>query len=81
MVRMQVRSKYDLQVLWRERGNGLVSGGSSGAPYHAGTEVDEISGAIHNDSDRWSRAIGIDDGCASAEDDELGAALILGLGR
>jgi hypothetical protein len=76
VVRMQVRGKYDPEIFWRERGNGLVSGGSGGATYHAGTKVNEISGAIHHDGDRWSRAIRIDDGRAGAEDDELGVSVL-----
>jgi len=51
MVRVQVRGEDDFQVLWRERGDVLVSGGSSGAADHAGTEVNEIGLAIHHHGD------------------------------
>ena len=76
VVRMQVRGKNDFEILWRERGNVLVAGGSSGATHHARTKVDEISGAIHDHGDRWSGAIRIDDGRAGAEDDELGVSVL-----
>ena len=78
---MQVRSKYDFEIFGCERGDVLVAGGSSGAAHHSGAEVDKISGAIHDHRNRRSGTVRIDDGCAGAEDDELGVSVLGECGR
>ena len=59
----------------------LVSGGSSGASHHAGTKVDQVGRAVYDDGDGRAGAVRIDDWRAGAEDDELGVAIIRGLGK
>src|ERR1041385_7211856 len=42
VVRVEVRGEDDFQVLWRERGDVLVAGGSGGATHHARAEINEV---------------------------------------
>ena len=74
MVRMQVRGKNDLEIPWGERVDVFFAGGSSGTAHYARPEVNKVRRAIYNHGDRGSGAIRIDDGRASAEDDELGGS-------
>src|SRR5579862_2000461 len=61
---MQMRCERDLEIL-------RLNLRGSRAPYDAGSEVDEIGGAVGDNGDRWSGTLGIGVGSSGSEQDHL----------